>query len=87
ELHPADTAKALGNGPVTDQIMNDVRALVLNDDNDSFGSGFWYLVNHAPNYYNKADKLRSGNSADFKAYVVNKDGVDVESGWTDKRMD
>ncbi|KAJ1894646.1 hypothetical protein LPJ81_005120, partial [Coemansia sp. IMI 209127] len=69
-LHPADTTKALGTGAVTDQVMNNVRALVLNDD-DSFGSGFWYLVNQAPNYYNKANKLRSGNADDFKDYVVN----------------
>ncbi|KAJ2879347.1 hypothetical protein GGI21_005165 [Coemansia aciculifera] len=80
-LYPAQAAQALGGGAATDAVLNNVRALVLND-NDSFGSGFWYLVNHAAAYHNAADKLRSGNADDFKDYVVN----GVGAGWDDGRQ-
>ncbi|KAJ2896899.1 hypothetical protein GGI21_005000, partial [Coemansia aciculifera] len=80
-LHPTAAAQALAGGAATDAVLNNVRALVLND-NDSFGSGFWYLVNHAAAYHNAADKLRDGNFDDFKDYVVN----GVGAGWDDGRQ-
>ncbi|KAJ2826438.1 hypothetical protein GGI24_002916, partial [Coemansia furcata] len=79
-LHPEEAAQALAGG-ITDASMNSVRALVLND-NDSFGSGFWYLVTNAAAYHNAADKLRDGNASDFKDYVVN----GVGAGWDDSRQ-
>ncbi|KAJ2744328.1 hypothetical protein GGI20_003055 [Coemansia sp. BCRC 34301] len=79
-LHPDEAAKALAGG-MTDEAKNAVRALVLNDD-DSFGSGFWYLVNNAAAYHEKADKLRDGNLDDFKDYVV----TGVGAGWDSTRQ-
>ncbi|KAJ2490197.1 hypothetical protein IWW37_003383 [Coemansia sp. RSA 2050] len=78
-LYPGETTKVLAGGASTD-AQNNVRALVLND-NDSFGSAFWYLVNKAPAYHAKADRLRSGNADDFKDYIVN----GVGAGWDDSR--
>ncbi|KAJ2457005.1 hypothetical protein GGF42_002935 [Coemansia sp. RSA 2424] len=79
-LHPDEAAKALAGG-ITDASKNGVRALVLNDD-DSFGSGFWYLVNSAAAYHDKADKLRESNLDDFKDYVV----TGVGAGWDSTRQ-
>ncbi|KAJ2867057.1 hypothetical protein GGH94_001123 [Coemansia aciculifera] len=75
-LHPEDAAKALAGG-ITDASMNNVRALVLND-NDSFGSGFWYLVTNAAAYHNTG-KLRDGNLEDFKDYVLTGVGASWDS--------
>ncbi|KAJ2803927.1 hypothetical protein H4S07_004349, partial [Coemansia furcata] len=79
-LHPSEATKVLAAGSSTD-AQNNVRALVLND-NDSFGSAFWYLVTNAAAYHGKADKLRSGNASDFKDYIVN----GVGAGWDDSRQ-
>ncbi|KAJ2334841.1 hypothetical protein GGH92_008197, partial [Coemansia sp. RSA 2673] len=80
-LHSAETAQALaGSGSATD-IQNSVRALVLNN-NDSFGSGFWYLTTQASAYHNSAGKLRDGNVADFEDYIVN----GVGAGWSSDRQ-
>ncbi|KAJ2732411.1 hypothetical protein IW152_003806 [Coemansia sp. BCRC 34962] len=76
-LHPEEATKALAGG-ITDASMNSVRGLVLND-NDSFGSGFWYLVTHAVAYHNSAGKLRDGNLDDFKDYVVSGVGASWDS--------
>ncbi|KAJ1799902.1 hypothetical protein LPJ59_001506 [Coemansia sp. RSA 2399] len=81
QLHPADATKVLAAGAVTDAVENNVRALVLNDD-DSFGSAFWYLVNHAAAYHGNDSHLRVGNFADFKDYVTN----GVGAGWDDSRQ-
>ncbi|KAJ2038323.1 hypothetical protein GGI03_005152 [Coemansia sp. RSA 2337] len=78
-LHPEEAAKALAGG-ITDESMNSVRALVLND-NDSFGSGFWYLVTNAAAYHNTG-KLRDGNLEDFKDYVL----TGVGAGWDSDRQ-
>ncbi|KAJ1937406.1 hypothetical protein FBU59_004758, partial [Linderina macrospora] len=71
----ADKAGALlkssGSNPSND-TKNAVRQLVLGDD-DSFGSGFWYLTQKAGSFYNSPDKLRDGEWTDFKDYIV--DGV------------
>ncbi|KAJ2559663.1 hypothetical protein EV175_000237 [Coemansia sp. RSA 1933] len=81
-LYPTQASAALASGTSgSDAQENAVLDLVLGDD-DSFGSGFWYLVNHASSYYNSADKLRDGNSADFQDYVVN----GVGASWTDDRL-
>ncbi|KAJ2559515.1 hypothetical protein EV175_000309 [Coemansia sp. RSA 1933] len=82
QLHPSAVKTAAGTGTITTQEENNVLALVLNDD-DSFGSGFWLLVNQAPSYHNNPEKLRNNNSADFKDYVVNGIGVGID--WTDER--
>ncbi|KAJ2559662.1 hypothetical protein EV175_000236 [Coemansia sp. RSA 1933] len=79
-LHPTDTTTALAAGTLTDNVMNSVRALVLDND-DSFGSAFWYLVNHAAEYHGNDSHLRLGNFADFQDYVVN----GVGAGWDDGR--
>ncbi|KAJ2016579.1 hypothetical protein GGI03_005153 [Coemansia sp. RSA 2337] len=76
-LYPSEATLAVGSST---EALNNVRALVLND-NDSFGSAFWYLVNKASGYHAKADKLRSGNADDFKDYIVN----GVGAGWDDTR--
>ncbi|KAJ1641569.1 eukaryotic translation initiation factor 2-alpha kinase, partial [Coemansia asiatica] len=44
--------------------------LVLNPE-DSFGSGFWYLVEKALSFHGDENKLRDGNLDDFKDYVQN----------------
>ncbi|KAJ1650500.1 hypothetical protein GGF44_000250 [Coemansia sp. RSA 1694] len=80
-LHPAEASQALAGGSSTDAARNSVRALVLSD-NDSFGSAFWYLVNKAPGYHAKPDKLRSDNADDFKDYIVN----GVGAGWDGSRQ-
>ncbi|ORX71851.1 hypothetical protein DL89DRAFT_291139 [Linderina pennispora] len=54
--------------------------LVLGDD-DSFGSGFWFLAHEASSYYNNPDKLRDGQWQDFKDYIVN----GVGASWDDAR--
>ncbi|KAJ1783194.1 hypothetical protein LPJ59_006646, partial [Coemansia sp. RSA 2399] len=70
-LYPTQVAAATAaNASGTASQENAVLDLVLDDD-DSFGSGFWYLVNHASGYYNNANKLRDGNSADFQDYITN----------------
>ncbi|KAJ2744327.1 hypothetical protein GGI20_003054 [Coemansia sp. BCRC 34301] len=79
-LHPAEATQALGGG-MSNETQNNVRALVLND-NDSFGSGFWYLVTKAPGYHAKPDRLRDGNVDDFKDYIVN----GVGAGWDSSRQ-
>ncbi|KAJ1769385.1 hypothetical protein IW140_002311 [Coemansia sp. RSA 1813] len=81
-LHPTEAAAVLTANTSNDTKQADaVLDLVLNDD-DSFGAGFWYLVNHASSYYNNAEKLRDGNSADFQDYIV----TGVGAGWSDDRM-
>ncbi|KAJ2656313.1 hypothetical protein IWW48_005104 [Coemansia sp. RSA 1200] len=74
KLHPDQAAKAVS---VVDKLQ-----LVLNDD-DSFGSAFWYLVTKAPQYHGNESRLRAGNAADFQDYVVN----GVHGGWEPKRGD
>ncbi|KAJ2157721.1 hypothetical protein GGF46_004298 [Coemansia sp. RSA 552] len=61
-------------------VMNNVRSIVLND-NDSFGSAFWYLANVAPAFHNKPDKLRDGNVDDVVDYITN----GVKTTWTPDR--
>ncbi|KAJ1834478.1 hypothetical protein LPJ63_001923 [Coemansia sp. RSA 2711] len=61
--------------------MNNVRALVLDND-DSFGAAFWYLTTVAKDFAS-ADKLRSGNIDDFKAYIEN----GVHTTWDSGRGD
>ncbi|KAJ2394835.1 hypothetical protein GGI23_004537 [Coemansia sp. RSA 2559] len=79
-LHPTQAAIAARAGGTASQ-ENAVLDLVLDDD-DSFGSGFWYLANHASAYYNSANKLRDGNSADFQDYITN----GVGATWTEDRL-
>ncbi|KAJ2004395.1 hypothetical protein GGI04_001303 [Coemansia thaxteri] len=79
-LYPAEAAQVLAGGSSTD-AQNNVRALVLND-NDSFGSAFWYLATQASSYHNSAAKLRSSNAEDFKDYIVN----GVGAGWDNDRQ-
>ncbi|KAJ1900973.1 hypothetical protein LPJ66_001102 [Kickxella alabastrina] len=74
ELHPDEYAKLMGSSAssadsASDTVRNDVRELVLNPE-DSFASGFWFLVNKAAEFHNDDMKLRDGNLEDFKAYVV-----------------
>ncbi|KAI8319463.1 hypothetical protein GQ54DRAFT_299318 [Martensiomyces pterosporus] len=81
-LHPTEAAAAGAKGSSdSDATKNAVRALVLNDD-DSFGSGFWYLVNKASAYHNGASKLRDGNADDFKDYITTGVGAD----WDEARL-
>ncbi|KAJ2003979.1 hypothetical protein GGI04_000656 [Coemansia thaxteri] len=79
-LYPSQVTQALAGGSST-AAMNNVRALVLND-NDSFGSAFWYLTTQAASYHNNATRLRSGNASDFKNYVVN----GVRASWSSDRQ-
>ncbi|KAJ2078951.1 hypothetical protein H4R24_004122 [Coemansia sp. RSA 988] len=65
----------------SDKIKNTVRQLVL-DDNNSFGSAFWYLTSVKPEFHNKSDKLRDGNMDDFKDYIEN----GVQTTWDDGRQ-
>ncbi|KAJ1721053.1 hypothetical protein LPJ53_004383 [Coemansia erecta] len=81
QLHAADAQSVTSQAadPSSDDTVNALRALVLND-NDSFGSGFWYLVNKAAAYHN-SDKLQDGDLASFQDYVVN----GVGASWDDSR--
>ncbi|KAJ1961270.1 hypothetical protein GGI12_003343 [Dipsacomyces acuminosporus] len=79
-LHPGEVSR-LAAGNEDDNAKNAVRELVLNND-DSFGSGFWYLTAKAKEYHNNPGKLRDGNADDFKDYVLN----GVHAGWDDTRM-
>ncbi|KAJ2849726.1 hypothetical protein IWW36_002418 [Coemansia brasiliensis] len=65
ELYPSKVQDAWENTE-DESTMNQVRELVLND-NDSFGSGFWYLVNKASSYHN-SKKLVDGDLDSFKQY-------------------
>ncbi|KAJ1988023.1 hypothetical protein GGI25_005126 [Coemansia spiralis] len=76
-LHPSEASQALASGS---NAENSVLALVL-DDNDSFGSGFWYLVNKASAYHNSG-KLADGSASDFQDYVVN----GIGASWTSDRL-
>ncbi|KAJ2632980.1 hypothetical protein H4R22_000837 [Coemansia sp. RSA 1290] len=62
----------------SNSTKNQVRELVLND-NDSFGSGFWYLAKKAPAYHN-TQKL-DGNLDSFKQYCE----TAVGASWDDAR--
>ncbi|KAJ2523010.1 hypothetical protein H4217_000353 [Coemansia sp. RSA 1939] len=73
-LHPDQAPKAVS---VVDKLQ-----LVLNDD-DSFGSAFWFLTAKAPQYHNNDARLRAGNAADFKDYVV----TGLNGGWDPRRED
>ncbi|KAJ2695050.1 hypothetical protein GGH99_000355 [Coemansia sp. RSA 1285] len=73
-LHPDQAPKAVS---VVDKLQ-----LVLNDD-DSFGSAFWFLTAKAPQYHNNDSRLRAGNIADFKDYVV----TGLNGGWESRRED
>ncbi|KAJ2672418.1 hypothetical protein GGI25_005127 [Coemansia spiralis] len=75
-LHPTEASQALSSS----NPMASVLALVLNDD-DSFGSGFWYLVKKASKYHNSG-KLADGNQNDFQDYVVN----GVGASWSNDRL-
>ncbi|KAJ1863375.1 hypothetical protein LPJ73_000532 [Coemansia sp. RSA 2703] len=81
QLHAEDAQKVTSQAadPSSDATLNALRALVLNN-NDSFGSGFWYLVNKAAAYHN-SDKLQDGDLASFKDYVLN----GVGASWDDSR--
>ncbi|KAI7831058.1 hypothetical protein BX661DRAFT_142094, partial [Kickxella alabastrina] len=73
ELHPDEYANLMGSSAssadsASDTVRNDVRELVLNPE-DSFASGFWFLVNKAAGFHDDDMKLRDGNLEDFKAYV------------------
>ncbi|KAJ1810134.1 hypothetical protein LPJ77_001143 [Coemansia sp. RSA 2523] len=84
-LHPDAYAKALGSGDVSaanNSTKTDVIDLVLNND-DSFGSGFWYLTTKAASFHGNANSLRDGNKADFQKYV--EDGI--VTTWTTERED
>ncbi|KAJ2830478.1 hypothetical protein IWW50_000264 [Coemansia erecta] len=61
------------------ETMNKVRAMVLNDD-DSFGSAFWYLTSQQPAFHNTG-KIKDGDVDSFKEYCVS----GVQAGWTDNR--
>ncbi|KAJ1951164.1 hypothetical protein EC988_004125 [Linderina pennispora] len=79
----ADKARVLleSSGPSpSNATKNAVRELVLGDD-DSFGSGFWFLAHEASSYYNNPNKLRDGQWQDFKDYMVN----GVGASWDDAR--
>lgn len=67
ELHPSAI--------LNEQTPDDVLKLVLNDD-DSFGSAFWFYVKKGRN------KLRNGNKMDFHDYVVKV----VGAGWDPDRQ-
>ncbi|KAJ1641565.1 eukaryotic translation initiation factor 2-alpha kinase, partial [Coemansia asiatica] len=56
--------------------------LVLNPE-DSFGSGFWYLVEKASSFHGDENKLRDGNLDDFKDYVQN----GIVTDWSQERED
>ncbi|KAJ2718162.1 hypothetical protein GGI07_005865 [Coemansia sp. Benny D115] len=75
ELHPKEYASLIGSSAgspdsASDSVKNKVRELVLNPD-DTFASGFWYLVTVATKYHGDESKLRDGNLDDFKDYVEN----------------
>ncbi|KAJ2718161.1 hypothetical protein GGI07_005864 [Coemansia sp. Benny D115] len=75
ELYPEEYAKLMGDyasdpDSAPDDLKETVRDLVLQPD-DTFGSGFWYLVTAAPKYHGDESKLRDGNLEDFKDYVIN----------------
>ncbi|KAJ2780582.1 hypothetical protein H4R18_003377 [Coemansia javaensis] len=77
-LHSAQVSDAAA-ATADDATMNSVRGLVLNDD-DSFGSAFWFLVTTAPQYHASASRLRDGNLDDFKSYVVDAVGGTWDDG-------
>ncbi|KAJ1877994.1 hypothetical protein LPJ57_003655 [Coemansia sp. RSA 486] len=81
-LHPEQAAAVLASSadPTSDDTVNALRALVLND-NDSFGSGFWYLVNHASAYHDTG-KIAEDSLDSFKDYVQN----GVGASWDDARQ-
>ncbi|KAJ2495548.1 hypothetical protein GGH96_006355, partial [Coemansia sp. RSA 1972] len=82
-LHPDAYAKVLGSDTVSaadNTTKTDVIDLVLNN-NDSFGSGFWYLTTQAASFHGNANCLRDGNQADFQKYV--EDGIITT--WTTER--
>ncbi|KAJ2724788.1 hypothetical protein GGI07_001749 [Coemansia sp. Benny D115] len=82
-LHPAEAAQVISSAAdaQSDETSKKLLELVLND-NDSFGSGFWYLATKATGYFASADKLRDGNADDFKDYIVN----GVNAGWDEGRQ-
>ncbi|KAJ2450969.1 hypothetical protein EV183_003929 [Coemansia sp. RSA 2336] len=77
ELYPDKVQDAWASTD-SSSTMNQVRELVLND-NDSFGSGFWYLVKKAPSYHN-TQKL-DGSLDSFKQYCE----TAVGASWDDSR--
>ncbi|KAJ1643448.1 hypothetical protein J3B02_004286 [Coemansia erecta] len=81
-LHPeqASSILASASNSASDETVNALRALVLND-NDSFGSGFWYLVNKAAAYHDTG-KIADNSADAFKDYVVS----GVGAGWDDARQ-
>ncbi|KAJ1805120.1 hypothetical protein LPJ56_005448 [Coemansia sp. RSA 2599] len=81
-LYPEQAAEILASAadPASDETANALRELVLND-NDSFGSGFWYLANKAKEYHDTG-KIAEDSAEAFKDYVVN----GVGAGWDDARQ-
>ncbi|KAJ2855223.1 hypothetical protein FB639_006257, partial [Coemansia asiatica] len=74
-LHPEDYATLMGSDTgnpdgASVSVRTKVMDLVLNPE-DSFGSGFWYLVEKASSFHGDENKLRDGNLDDFKDYVQN----------------
>ncbi|KAJ2574815.1 hypothetical protein GGH19_003513 [Coemansia sp. RSA 1807] len=78
-LYP-DKVQDAWESATDDLTMNNVRAMVLGDD-DSFGSAFWYLTTQAPEYHNTG-KLKDGDLASFKEYCTSA----VGAGWDDDRQ-
>ncbi|KAJ1722226.1 hypothetical protein LPJ53_003325 [Coemansia erecta] len=85
ELHPDEYEQLMGSSSGdADSASASVRTKVMDlvlDPDDTFGSGFWYLVTVATTYHNSDSKLRDGNVDDFKDYVEN--GIETE--YTDER--
>ncbi|KAJ2794420.1 hypothetical protein H4R20_006232, partial [Coemansia guatemalensis] len=79
-LFPGHITADIAN-TASDEIKNTVRKLVLDDDN-SFGSAFWYLTSVKPEFHNKSDKLRDGNMDDFKDYIEH----GVQTTWDSGRQ-
>ncbi|KAJ2310538.1 hypothetical protein H4R23_003430 [Coemansia sp. Cherry 401B] len=76
QLYPSQVQDAWQSSTDTD-TMNNVRALVLGDD-DSFGAGFWYLTTKAAEYHNSG-KLKDGDLASFQDYCTSAVGASWDS--------
>ncbi|KAJ2780653.1 hypothetical protein GGI15_003465 [Coemansia interrupta] len=85
ELHPDEYEQLMGgSSDNADSASASVRTKVMDlvlDPDDTFGSGFWYLVTVATTYHNSDSKLRDGNVDDFKDYVEN----GIETGYSKER--
>ncbi|KAJ1675265.1 hypothetical protein EV182_001610 [Spiromyces aspiralis] len=86
DLYPDEVKQlsAQGTDSDSDDIKNEVRALVLNN-NDSFASSSWFLVKVAPQFHDSG-KLKDHNPDPFADYCKEAVGADWNEGrlevWT-----